>query len=102
MIVVVHPASNPVLDSFGKHKSSRSEGQDATQDYSESGPKVQVFRLWKHRMVGPRRGTKTARRSRYQSQPSHSGQKPWRAAGVKGGVVAEQREGSLDSGEHHG
>jgi hypothetical protein len=33
---------------------------------------------------------------------SRSGQTPRRAAGVKGGVVAEQGEGTLDTSEHRG
>jgi hypothetical protein len=45
-IQVAHPASNPVLDSFGKQNSIHgSEGQDAIEDYSESGAKVQVLCL---------------------------------------------------------
>jgi hypothetical protein len=52
-IDIAHPASNPVLDSFAKQKSKcGKEGQDAVEDYSESGAEVQVFCLRKHEVVG--------------------------------------------------
>jgi hypothetical protein len=52
-IDVAHPASNPVLDSFGKqHSNYGREGQDAVEDYSESGAKVQVLCLPKREVGG--------------------------------------------------
>ena len=52
-IQVAHPASHPVLDSCDKqHSNHRSEGQDAIEDYSESGAKVQVLCLRKRQLGG--------------------------------------------------
>lgn len=52
-IQVAHPASNPVLDSCDKQLSNRGrEGQDAIEDYSESGAKVQVLYLQIRQVVG--------------------------------------------------
>ena len=52
-IQVAHPASNPVLDSFAKQNSKHGrESQDAIEDYSESGAKVQVLCLRKRELAG--------------------------------------------------
>jgi len=40
---VAHPAPNPVLECFAKSFPCGKEAQDAIEDYSESGPKVQVL-----------------------------------------------------------
>jgi hypothetical protein len=59
-IEVAHPASNPVLDSFGKqHSNGGREDQDAIEDYSESGAKGQVLCLRKREVggMGWREGT---------------------------------------------
>jgi len=52
-IDIAHPASDPVLDSFGKqHSNYGREGQDAVEDYSESGAKVQVLCLRERQLAG--------------------------------------------------
>jgi hypothetical protein len=49
---VAHPASNPVLDFFAKSYPCGKEGQDAIEDYSESGAKVQVLCVRRRRLAG--------------------------------------------------
>jgi hypothetical protein len=64
-IDMAHPASHPVLDSFGKQKSNcRREGQDAVEDYSESGAEVQVLCLRKRHVVGSDRRAGASYRDR--------------------------------------
>jgi hypothetical protein len=62
-IQVAHPASNPVLDSFAKQHSNRGrDDQDAIEDYSESGAKVQVLYLQIRQVVGSFRRNRIAHR----------------------------------------
>ena len=63
-IGVAHPASHPVLDSCAKqHSKCGREGQDAIEDYSESGAKVQVLCLQIRQVVGSIRRNCAAHRA---------------------------------------
>ena len=69
-IQVAHPASNPVLGFLSKNNQCGRKGQDAIEDYSESGAEVQVLCLQIRKVVRGRRRNRAFRGYRCSgSQP---------------------------------